>query len=438
MGWSFGRKKNKEGSAADSNPYAQQPAADPYAHQYASPAQSQATLSSTTSSGPRPGGLPSGPAPYHNNQAPPPYSAGGPVQQPPAAGRYTNERFGTTDRYGDNRYDTASTSNYNRYEPSVDSKQSQLYNSSKYSSNASASTSAQPSPVKQHYPVQYGDNKQPGQFPPDGPQEYQPTPQEIYGNKFGVPEEELDEEQKQELEVDRTKNDIMRTHQENLESLNRTNQHLDNILALAGNAVEMTARQGESLDRVELNSIQAIRKAEKAGDTTKYLGKLNSRPFFVPAVSRKGLREMDEKTIMDESMEKMERHKARAAQYQGRQAVEGLLPGQRKGLLGAKASKKYDAFEVDDEARSKFTFEDDDGQQEAMLKQQFEHEKNLMMKMEQVHGISVGLGQAIDRQNRQVDRITENVSSFTSLFRMFWRALCLTIFTARAHRREAR
>lgn len=249
MGWSFGRKKNKEGAAAE-NPYAQQPAADPYANQHASPAQSQATLSST---GPRPGGLPSGPSPYQNNQAPPPYSAGGPVQQPPAAGRYTNERFGTTDRYGDNRYDTPSSSNYNRYEPSTDSKQSHLYSSSKYSSNASASTSAQ------QYPVTYGDNKQPGQFPPDGPQDvpYQPTPQEIYGNKFGVPEEELNEEQKQELEVDRTKNDIMRTHQEGLESLQRTNQHLDNILALAGNAVEMTARQGESLDRVELNSIQA-------------------------------------------------------------------------------------------------------------------------------------------------------------------------------------
>lgn len=133
---------------------------------------------------------------------------------------------------------------------------------------------------------------------------------------------------------------------------------------------------------------------------------------------------MDEKTIMDESMDKMERQKARAAHYQGKQAVEGLLPGQKRGLLGAKASKKYDDFEVDDAARSKFTFEDDDGQQEAILKQQFEHEKNLMMKMEQVHGISVGLGQAIDRQNRQVERITENVSIFLSLSEMFWGVTC--------------
>ncbi|KAK3495947.1 hypothetical protein B0T13DRAFT_310591 [Neurospora crassa] len=387
MGWSFGRKKNKE-AAPTENPYAQQPSADPYANQYASPAQSQSTLSSTASSGP---------SPYQNQQAPPPYSAGGPVQQPPAAGRYTNERFGTTDKYGDNRYDTPSSSHQNPYAPST-------------SANYNSGVSAQPSLYKQQYPVTYGDNKQPGQIPPDGPQDipYQPTPQEIYGNKFGVPEEELTEEQKQDLEVDKSKNEILRTHQDGLASLQRTKQTLDHIMASAAMAVENTARQGDSLDRVELNSIAAAQKAEKAGDATKYLGKLNDRPFFVPAVSRKGLREMDEKRIMDESMEKLERQKARAAQYQGKQAVQGIMPGQKRGLLGAKGSKKYDDYEVDDEARSKFTFEDDDGQQEEVLKQQFAIERELAAQMGTLHQVTVGLGEVLERQNNQIGRITEN------------------------------
>ena len=244
MGWSFGRKKNKEGAAAE-NPYAQQPAADPYANQHASPAQSQATLSSTTSSGPRPGGLPSGPSPYQNNQAPPPYSAGGPVQQPSAAGRYTNDRFGTTDRYGDNRYDTPSTSNQNRYEPSTDSKQSQPFSSSKYSSGVLAGTSAQPSPTKQQYPVTYGDNKQPGQIQPDG--FYQPSPQELYGNKFGVPEEELTEEQKEDVEFDGVRNDIVNEQNATIDTLGRTEQTTQAALENMRNARQQLREQNERL-----------------------------------------------------------------------------------------------------------------------------------------------------------------------------------------------
>lgn len=245
MGWSFGRKKNKEGAAAAENPYAQQPAADPYANQHATPAQSQATLSSTTSSGPRPGGLPSGPSPYQNNQAPPPYSAGGPVQQPPAAGRYTNDRFGTTDRYGDNRYDTPSTSNQNRYEPSIDSKQSQTFSSSKYSSGVSAGTSAQPSPDKQQYPVTYGDNKQPGQIQPDG--FYQPSPQELYGNKYGVPEEELTEEQKEDVEFDGVRNEIVNEQNATIDTLGRTEQASFAALENMRNARQQLREQNERL-----------------------------------------------------------------------------------------------------------------------------------------------------------------------------------------------
>ncbi|KAK1776805.1 hypothetical protein QBC45DRAFT_418315 [Copromyces sp. CBS 386.78] len=433
MGWSFGRKKNKEGAAE--NPYAQQPAADPYANQHASqhasPAQSQATLSSTTSNGPHPGGLPSGPSPYQNNQAPPPYSAGGPVQQPPAAGRYTNDRFGTTDRYGDNRYDTPSTSNQNRYEPSIDSKQSQLYSSSKYSSGVSAGPSAQPSPTKQQYPVTYGDNKQPGQIQPDGPTKqqypvtygdnkqpgqiqpdgiYQPSPQEIYGNKFGVPEEELDEEQKQDLEVDRTKEEILRTHNENTESLQRSRMHMQNVKNLGANIIENLSVQGDRLDKIHDSTIRIELKTKTAQDTTGYLGKLNDRPFFVPAMSKKSLRLMDEKTYMDQTEEKMERQKERAIAFQNQQSIQNMKPGQKK-LLGGKAVKNYMAFEDDvtEKDLNDLTYEDDDGQQQAMLKQQKKMEKELYCDLVDMKNIAHGIGQVLERQTGQIGAIAENV-----------------------------
>ena len=254
MGWSFGRKKNKEGAAAE-NPYAQQPAADPYANQHASPAQSQATLSSTTSSGPRTGGLPSGPSPYESNQAPPPYSAGGPVQQPAAAGRYTNDRFGNADRYGDNRYDTPSNnfpqkpspyqqSSYGQ-PPFVASKQSLPYSSSKYSSGvASASTSAQPSPVKQQYPIIYGDNKQSGQFPQDGilPPDQQPG--------YVDPTEGMSEE---DLEVYHTNKEISQTRDESVQTVQRIMDAFNQADLLADENQRMMNEQTDRIGNVRLN-----------------------------------------------------------------------------------------------------------------------------------------------------------------------------------------
>lgn len=348
MGWSFGRKKNKEGTAAE-NPYAQQPAADPYANQHASPAQSQATLPSTTSSGPRPGGLPSGPSPYQNNQGPPPpYSAGGPVQQPPAAGRYTNERFGTTDRYGDNRYDTPSSSNQNRYQPSIDSKQSQTFSSSKYSSGYSAGTSAQPSPTNQQYPVTYGDNKQPGQVPPDGI--YQPSPQEIYGNKYGVPAEELTEEQKEDVEYTDVRNDIVKEQNATIDTTDRTLQASYAALENMRNARQQLREQNERLLYAKGNIDHGMGQARVAKASVKELERVNRSMFLPVGHSKKTLDRMDRDRLQAELEEKEIREENARELYKNRSQAQmaGMKP-KKLGLGGGAENKKKYALEDDEE-----------------------------------------------------------------------------------------
>ncbi|KAK3954874.1 hypothetical protein QBC32DRAFT_334851 [Pseudoneurospora amorphoporcata] len=370
MGWSFGRKKNKEGAAAE-NPYAQQSAADPYANQHASPAQSQATLSSTISSGPHPGGLPSGPSPYQNNQAPPPYSAGGPVQQPPAAGRYANDRFGTTDRYGDNRYDTPSTSTQNRYEPSINSNQSQTFSSSKYSSGVSAGPSAQPSPTKQQYPVTYGDNKQPGQIQPDGPAKqqypvtygdnkqpgqiqpdgiYQPSPQEVYGNKYGVPAEELTEEQKEDVEYDQVRNEIVKEQNATIDTTDRTLEAAYAARANMLSARQQLREQNERLLYAKGNIDHGMGQARIAKASVKELERVNRSMFLPVGHSKKTLDRMDQDRLQAELEEKAIREENARELYKNRsQAQMAAMKPKKLGLGGGVDNKKKYVLEEDDE-----------------------------------------------------------------------------------------
>ncbi|KAK3356216.1 hypothetical protein B0H65DRAFT_454337 [Neurospora tetraspora] len=366
MGWSFGRKKNKEGAAAE-NPYAQQPAADPYANQHASPAQSQATLSSTTSSGPRPGGLPSGPSPYQNQQAPPPYSAGGPVQQPPAAGRYTNERFGTTDKYGDNRYDTPSSSNQNRYQPSNDS--------------------------KQQYPVTYGDNKQPGQIPPDG---YEPSPQELYGNKYGVPQEELTEEQKEDVEFTDVRNEIVNEQNATIDTLDRTMETSYAALANMRNARQQLREQNERLLYAKGNIDHGAAQARQAKERVKELERVNRSMFLPVGHSKKTLDRMDRDRLQAELEEKEIREQNARELYKNRAQAQmaGMKP-KKLGLGGGADNKKKYALEDDEEM---------DQNENAI--------NTKIALMEQVAGElkegALDIGAGLDLSNRYIETMTEN------------------------------
>lgn len=152
-------------------------------------------------------------------------------------------------------------------------------------------------------------------------------------------------------------------------------------------------------------------KTKTAQDTAGYLGKLNDRPFFVPAMSKKSLRQMDEKTYTDQTLEKMERQKERANAFQNQQTMQNLKPGQKK-LLGGKAVKNYMAFEDDvtEKDLEELTYDDADGQQQAVLKQQKMLEKELYYDLVDMKNIASGIGQVLEKQNAQITAIGENVS----------------------------
>ncbi|EAA35442.2 hypothetical protein GE21DRAFT_2557 [Neurospora crassa] len=370
MGWSFGRKKNKEAAAAE-NPYAQQPSADPYANQHASPAQSQSTLSSTASSGP---------SPYQNQQAPPPYSAGGPVQQPPAAGRYTNERFGTTDKYGDNRYDTPSSSHQNPYAPST-------------SSNYNSGVSAQPSSNKQQYPVTYGDNKQPGQIPPDG---YEPSPQELYGNKYGVPQEELTEEQKEDVEFTDVRNEIVNEQNATINTLDRTMETSYAALANMRNARQQLREQNERLLYAKGNIDHGTAQARQAKERVKELERVNRSMFLPVGHSKKTLDRMDRDRLQAELEEKEIREQNARELYKNRsQAQMANMKPKKLGLGGGADNKKKYALEDDEE---------------------MDHNENAINTkialMEQVADElkegALDIGAGLDLSNRYIETMTEN------------------------------
>lgn len=370
MGWSFGRKKNKE-VAAPENPYAQQPSVDPYANQYASPAQSQSTLSSAASSGP---------SPYQNQQAPPPYSAGGPVQQPPAAGRYTNDRFGTTDKYGDNRYDTPSSSHQNPYAPSTNS-------------NYNSGVSGQPSSNKQQYPVTYGDNKQPGQIPPDG---YEPSPQELYGNKYGVPQEELTEEQKEDVEFTDVRNEIVNEQNATINTLDRTMDTSYAALANMRNARQQLREQNERLLYAKGNIDHGTAQARQAKERVKELERVNRSMFLPVGHSKKTLDRMDRDRLQAELEEKEIREQNARELYKNRsQAQMANMKPKKLGLGGGADNKKKYALEDDEE---------------------MDHNENAINTkialMEQVADElkegALDIGAGLDLSNRYIETMTEN------------------------------
>ncbi|EGO53758.1 hypothetical protein NEUTE1DRAFT_74641 [Neurospora tetrasperma FGSC 2508] len=370
MGWSFGRKKNKEAAAAE-NPYAQQPSADPYANQHASPAQSQSTLSSTASSGP---------SPYQNQQAPPPYSAGGPVQQPPAAGRYTNERFGTTDKYGDNRYDTPSSSHQNPYAPST-------------SSNYNSGVSAQPSSNKQQYPVTYGDNKQPGQIPPDG---YEPSPQELYGNKYGVPQEELTEEQKEDVEFTDVRNEIVNEQNATINTLDRTMDTSYAALANMRNARQQLREQNERLLYAKGNIDHGTAQARQAKERVKELERVNRSMFLPVGHSKKTLDRMDRDRLQAELEEKEIREQNARELYKNRsQAQMANMKPKKLGLGGGADNKKKYALEDDEEM---------DHNENAI------NTKIALMEQvaEELKDGALDIGAGLDLSNRYIETMTEN------------------------------
>lgn len=168
-------------------------------------------------------------------------------------------------------------------------------------------------------------------------------------------------------------------------------------------------------------------KTKTAQDTAGYLGKLNDRPFFVPAMSKKSLRLMDEKTYMDQTQEKMERQKERANAFQSQQTIQNLKPGQKK-LLGGKAVKNYMAFEdeVTEKELQDLTYEDDDGQQKAILQKQRMLEKELYYDLQDMRNIASGIGQVIDRQTGQIGAIAENVSDSGGCLDVFGSRLLTT------------
>ncbi|KAK3694718.1 hypothetical protein B0T22DRAFT_453268 [Podospora appendiculata] len=402
----FGRKKPASPAPQDSNPYAQQPAADPYAN--SSVPNAIPPPRNGLPSGPRPGGLPGGPAPrttYGTSPAvnggsygaPPPAYSGSPE---PSSG-YGNNKFGAPGGYGGSRYASgdskASTS-------SSDSARGQIF------SQRPGGYGGLASPEEEVHSVTSSATAAPGGSPSfSAPRQNTwdsastAPPRYAAGDShdcYGVPRERTVEEQ-QEDQAQATKGKVKYYQNETLGSTERSMANLENTLETANGVVFNIVGQGERLGRVNKNLDQSEMQNRLARDQTTQLNRVNRSILLPSGYSKKKQEAINEERLANEKREKEQREESRRAGYQDNQRAQAALSSFGKPLLGT-SGKKKDYSDYGD-----YTFDDDDGTQ-AETERKINNNIDMMgTMMGRLHQTAVFIGEEVEAQNKQIDQITE-------------------------------
>jgi len=250
----FGKKdKSDRGSPApqDENPYARQPAEDPYAK---SPAPSSNSYQSSRPvglpSGPRGGGgLPRGPAPGAGYGGPPPPYSGNTSQPnrgpaPQQSSGYGNDKLGASGGYGSNRYDNGGAP-YDNKQPG------QSYNPPQrqggYGGFGGGDEDSRGGLFNDYKPPAARQNNNWDSGPGGSGQ----SGDAGYGG-YGQ-DRELTEEEKEEMQVQDIKREIINTQKATVASGGRSMQLVGAGTESAMNIAQALARQREHLDNAERN-----------------------------------------------------------------------------------------------------------------------------------------------------------------------------------------
>lgn len=255
----FGKKdKSDRGSPApqDENPYARQPAEDPYAKPSAPSPNSygQPNRPVGLPSGPRGGGgLPRGPAPGSGYGGPPPPYSGSPQPgrgpAPQQNTGYGNERFGAQGGYGSNRYDNGGAP-YDNKQPGQGSYGGAPQRQGGYGGLGGDDDSR--GGLFNDYKPPTARQKNNWESGPDGPSQ---SGGGYGGGAYGDygQDRELTEEEKEEMQVQDIKRQIIDTQKATLASGGRSMQLVDAGAQSAMNIAQALARQREHLDNAERN-----------------------------------------------------------------------------------------------------------------------------------------------------------------------------------------
>ncbi|KAK3341783.1 hypothetical protein B0T25DRAFT_353501 [Lasiosphaeria hispida] len=414
----FGKKdKDRSSPAQDDNPYARQPAQDPYANapspyqQQQQQQQQQAPRPMGLPSGPRAGapvGLPRGPAPRAGSGGPPPpYSSPAPgpsypVQQQGAGGGggYGNDRFGAPAGYGGNRYGD----NKQAPNPAVGGPPPRaggyggLGSLDDDNSRGGLFNDYKPPNARQNSGPRGGAQNS-WESGPNGPAQSGASGggSGAYGG-YGE-ERELTQEEQEEMQVQDIKREIIQTQQSTIQSGSRALDLLNNGSMSAASIAQALARQREHLDNAESNIDNASVHNRIAKEQTKRLDKLNGSMFIPTGLNKKKLEVLDEQTRQSEQREKQEREQARSGAYQGRMRMQGVMSDLSKPQqLGTKSNRSR---------REEFKFEDDDGEQEQNNQEIDDITDRLAAGVSILHGAAKVIGDELEDQINQVDRITE-------------------------------
>ncbi|KAK3329562.1 hypothetical protein B0H66DRAFT_526946 [Apodospora peruviana] len=391
---SFGRDRP---TPQNNNPYAQQPAADPYTNSQSSFRPPQQGFASGSRqglpSGIRPG-LPSGPrsgGPARQQPPPPEYGD----ELPPYQGGsnvkpgYRDEKAGTPGGWGG---DNANAASYNaRYSgsstisaPRIPSQRPGGYGN--LGSVDSDSPSKAPPGYSPHIPQTGGQRLPPGQSSDDF---------DGYGAR-----EHMTAEEQENWDVQDQKNQILHTQGESKQSLVRSNAAMNQAIETATGSVSMLREQRGKLNNIELKVDQAQSLGRQGGEGTNKLKRLNDTPFFLPSGvngnGKKG-READHARLAHELLEKETREETRRNAFQNEQRL----------LNANRDAQKPKALGLGNSNRSKYVFEDDDGQMNENEDQIDELTSQLAAGVGTLHSLALDIQDELDVDPDQLKRLAE-------------------------------
>lgn len=419
----FGSRKKATGLPPSENPYAQQGSNDPYADQtkYANmsahrPAQGQPHNINPQGSVAQAGSSHGGP--------PPPVSSASGYTTPPSSG-YGNDRYGSGGGYGSNKYDS----------------QSGLVHPSNQSTGLRG-------------PSGYGGFGQPNDEDLDnnrdalfaGAQEKyeqqqglvsKSTPGASYrqsgagGGSYGGygDQRELTAEEREEADVQDILMEKRQVQQESVSSVSRSVQMARQANEVGRATLARLGAQGERLHNTEKNLDLAANQNKVAQDRAAELKTLNGSMFAVhvgnPFTSKQRQARADESVINRHRMERDQRETTRRDGFAANQRMETNMRDIDTIARPRQNHKKdYGKFNLDDEeGADELEDQIDEGIDE------------LAGQVRMMNMVGRAIGQEVNAQNKQIDRIMNKVSIAFNLSFQASRSRQLTPFTERCSRR---
>jgi hypothetical protein len=370
----FGSRKKNSTPAPSENPYANQGTSDPYAER-----------TKYANMGARPSPPGNGYSPYQGGQN------GAPPQQPAPPG-YGNDRFGSGGGYGSNRYDSGPGSNNNNA-PAAGARGPGGYGGfgrDVPDTNRDALFAGAQERLEQ---------KQQVSATPQAPNS-QPS-----GGSYGGygEQREMTEEEQEEADYQAIVAEKRQVQSESVASVSRSVQMARQANEVGRATLARLGAQGERLHNTEKNLDLAANQNKIAQDRAAELKTLNGSMFAVhvgnPFTSKQRQAKADEDIMTRHRSEREQREATRRDGYAATQRMEQNM--RQFGNTGSSRQGRKKDY-------GKFNLEDEEGADE--LEDQIDDGlTELEGQVKMMNMVGRAIGQEVDVQNGQIDRIMNKV-----------------------------